>query len=152
MLSEKRVIHMTHMEISRQKNEDAFSPLMNLDRRDYLSFEMVIGFIVGSLFYGVVAAAAVAGVLSMYFVDPDKLLLIGMILGVVIGYILFLFFYQGWYHKYCLERFRQARQYFRQRKRDWDILNEIYQEEKMATKPTINMDLLFPEGTLGENE
>ena len=37
-------------------------------------------------------------------------------------------------------------------KQDWDKLAEIYSDEMDATRPTVDLDLLFPEGSLGENE
>ena len=78
--------------------------------------------------------------------------MIGFLLGAVIGYIVFMFFYQKWYYNYCSKRYVQAKNRAIAWRRDWDTLARIYEEEERAARPTVDMDVLFPEGSLGENE
>ena len=152
MLSERRVIHMTRMEMRRQKEQAELVPFLNVDRKDYLSFHNMIGFIEGTVFYGVLALTMAAGVLTARAEQMNRELLIVLALACLIGYIVFIFFYRSWYFRRSLRDYREARQKISQMKRDWDILAEIYQDEKEATKPTVDLDLLFPGGSLGENE
>ena len=152
MLSERRVIHMTHMELDRKRNAATITPFINVDKKDYISFHRVIGFIVGSVFYAVIMISVATVILSLFSTDLDRMLLIVLLLGAALGYIVFLFFYQRWYFRYCLERYRDARRLINRTKRDWDILEGIYRDEAEATRPTVDMNLLFPEGSLGENE
>ena len=152
MLSEKRVIHMSRMEMWRKKEGGQADTWLNTDRRDYISFHRVIGFIVGTAFYGVVVGAAGAVLVSEYFTNLSRVLMIGLLLGAVIGYLIFMFFYQRWYYRFCTERYVKQKKMALDWRRDWDILSRIYEEEEAAAKPTVNMDLLFPEGSLGENE
>ncbi len=152
MLSEKRVIHMARMEMRRIRDGEQAQAWLDTDRKDYVSIHRVIGFIAGSLFYGVVVAAAAAYAFSAVFINLNRALLIWLILGVVIGYLVFMFFYQKWYYGYCTKRYQEAKNKAIAWRRDWDTLARIYEEEEEAAKPTVDMDLLFPEGSLGENE
>ena len=151
MLSEERVIHMARMEIQRRQNEDIM-PLANIDKRDYISFFNVIGFLMGTAFYTAVVSAAVIGILFTWEISYERHMLISMALAVVIGYLVFIFFYQRWFFRYTMNHYQSARKRINLWKRDWDRLAEIYRDEKAATKPTVNMDVLFPEGSLGEKE
>ncbi len=151
MLSEERVIHMARMEIQRQKNEDIMA-LANIDKKDYVSFFNVIGFLIGTVFYGAVVSAILIAVLFSIEVNFEKHLIISIVLAVVIGYLVFIFFYQRWFFRYSLNYYQEAKRRINRWKNDWDRLSEIYEEEKAATKPTVDMDVLFPDGSLGEKE
>ena len=152
MLSEKRVIHMTRMELRRKRESEAYEVWLNTDRRDYISLHRVIGFVAGTLFYAVVAAAVGVTMVYVAVTNLSRSLLIGFLLGAVIGYIVFMFFYQKWYYNYCSKRYVQAKNRAIAWRRDWDTLARIYEEEERAARPTVDMDVLFPEGSLGENE
>ena len=152
MLSERRVIQMTRMEMRRQRDMAEIAPFVNMDKRDYISLHNWLGFIVGSIFYWVIVASALLGVVSFFADDLSRGLLMALALGAVIGYIVFIFCYRSWYYRYSMQRYRRARQKIVRMKQDWDTLAEIYEDEMQATKPTVDLDLLFPEGSLGENE
>ena len=92
MLSEKRVIHMTRMELRRKRESEAYEVWLNTDRRDYISLHRVIGFVAGTLFYAVVAAAVGVTMVYVAVTNLSRSLLIGFLLGAVIGYIVFMFF------------------------------------------------------------
>ena len=74
------------------------------------------------------------------------------LLVTAIGYIIFIFFYRSWYYRRCSDEYRNARQKINKMKQEWDELAQIYSDEMDATRPTVDLDLLFPEGSLGENE
>lgn len=152
MLSERRVIHMTHMEIRRQRDMAEIAPFVNIDKKDYVSLHNWLGFIVGSIFYLVIIGTVLLGVLSVLADDLNRSLLISLALVAFVGYIAFIFFYRSWYYRLSMQRYREAKRKISLMKRDWDILAEIYEDERQATKPTVDLDLLFPEGSLGENE
>lgn len=152
MLSERRVIHMTRMEMRRQRDMAEITPFVNIDKKDYISLHNWLGFIVGSIFYWIIIGAAFLGVLSVFADDLSRWLLISLALGAFVGYIAFIFFYRSWYYRLSMRRYREARRKIGLMKKDWDTLAEIYEDERQATKPTVDLDLLFPEGSLGENE
>ncbi|MBR1634386.1 MAG: hypothetical protein IJ682_04890 [Lachnospiraceae bacterium] len=152
MLSERRVIQMTRMEMRRQRDMAEIAPFVDMDKKDYVSLHNWLGFIVGSVFYWIIVGAALLGVVSVLADDLNRELLMSLALVSVIGYIVFIFFYRSWYFRYSMRRFREAKRKINLMKKDWDILAEIYEDERQATKPTVDLDLLFPEGSLGENE
>ena len=151
MLSEERVIHMTKMEIQRRRNEDVM-PLANIDKRDYISFFNVLGFLMGTAFYGAVVSVVIVTVLLTMEVNFERHLMISVALAAVIGYLVFIFLYQRWFFRNTLGHYQAARKRLNRWRNDWNKLAEIYENEKAATKPTVNMDVLFPEGSLGEKE
>ncbi len=152
MLSERRVIHMARMEMLRSKKQAFVTPFINLDKKDYLSFSNTVAFIKGTVFYGVIAACALTGGLTLMAEDITKELAAVSLIAALVGYVIFIFLYRSWYHRVCVRKYQEARRLVGRMKRNWDNLEGIYQDEKEATRPTVDLDLLFPEGSLGENE
>lgn len=152
MLSERRVIHMARMEMFRSHNQALAAPFINLDKRDYLSFSNMTGFIKGTVFYGIVAACVLTGEITVLAEKMTRELLVVSLITALVGYIVFIFLYRSWYYRSCMKKYQDARRVIGRMRRDWDTLEEIYQDEKEATRPTVDLDLLFPEGSLGENE
>ena len=143
---------MTRMEIRRKTEPGLSDAWLSTDRKDYISFHRVIGFIAGTAFYGVVAVAVASVLLTVVVSNLDRSLMLLFLLGGVIGYLIFMFFYQRWYYEFANRRYKEAKIGAIRWRRDWDDLSRIYEEEDEAARPTVNMDLLFPEGSLGENE
>ena len=152
MLNEKRLIHMTRMEMRRKKEASEIKPFLNMERKDYMSFHNIIGFIAGTVFYLIVAAGGAALWVYVFEGRYFEKIWIPVVVFAAVLYIVFLYFYRSWYHEHCVRRYHNARLKISRLKKDWDMLAEMYAEEDAKRRPTVDMDLLFPEGSFGENE
>ena len=143
---------MSRMEMWRKREGDSVDTWLGTDRKDFISLHRVIGFIAGSAFYAMVVFCAGALAMSVLFDNLSRSLILALLIGGGIGYLVFMFFYQRWYYNYSNSRYIDAKKQAIRWRSDWEILTRLYEEEEEASKPTVDMDLLFPEGSLGENE
>lgn len=152
MLNEKRVLHMSRMEMRRIKESAEIAPFINVDKKDYLSYKRISGFVIGSIFYGIAVFFALVFVFGVLLPEISRAMVILAVVLSIIGYIAFMYQYQNWTHRHTLSRINIARKKIKRLRKDWDTLEEIYGQEEQDASPEVDMDILFPEGSLGENE
>lgn len=152
MLNEKRVLHMTRMEMRRQNEAAEISPFINVDKNDYLSYKKITGFVVGTIFYGIAISLVLVFVFAVLLSEINRALVILAVVFSVIGYIAFMYQYQNWTHRHTLSRIKNAKRKIKRLRKDWETLEDLYGQEEQAASPEVDLDILFPEGSLGENE
>lgn len=152
MLNEKRLLHMSRMEMRRIKESSEIAPFINVDKKDYLGYKRVTAFIAGSVFYGLFIIVFWMLLFVAITTEINKAIIILLSIFSVVGYLVFMYQYQNWTHKHTIERIKNARKKIKRLQKDWDTLEDMYNEEEKATSPGVDMDVLFPQGSLGEDE
>ncbi len=119
-----------------EKNEshDYYS-MLNTTKKDYVSFRDMIGTITGTLFYLLFAGGVAAFVYTFFLASLNRTIVILAIVAGVIGYIVFLYTYRRIVHGRALRRYSRAKRKINRMKKDWDILEQLYEEEASRKTP-----------------
>ena len=131
MLNEERVKHMTRMAMVEEKENRKLRPVLYYSKKDYLSLCTIGGVFAGTLVYGILYVGAVAILFGTFFVN---LSLVGLILGILLGlvlYVLYLYYYLRSVRRRARKRYDEGAALVRQLRRDYRILNEMYQKEDL---------------------
>ena len=132
MLSEKRVIQMTRMELLYRKEGETIDKFDQLDKRDYVSYRGTVTFFVGTIIYlglFVGVGSLIFAVTQINITDLSTSLLF---FGGIVGYLVFLYI--------CLliSRFRSIRRYNAGRRmademqKNWELLGELYEHDTLS--------------------
>ena len=135
MLNEERVKHMTRMAMVEEKENRKLRPVLYYSKKDYLSLCTIGGAFAGTLVYGILYVGAVAILFGTFFVN---LSLVGLILGILLGlvlYVLYLYYYLRSVRRRARKRYDEGAALVRQLRRDYRILNEMYQKEDLSKTP-----------------
>lgn len=135
MLNEERVKHMTRMAMVEEKENRKLRPVLYYSKKDYLSLCTIGGVFAGTLVYGILYVGAVAILFGTFFVN---LSLVGLILGILLGlvlYVLYLYYYLRSVRRRARKRYDEGAALVRQLRRDYRILNEMYQKEDLSKTP-----------------
>ena len=135
MLNEERVKHMTRMAMVEEKENRKLRPVLYYSKKDYLSLCTIGGVFAGTLVYGILYVGAVAILFGTFFVN---LSLVGLILGILLGlvlYVLYLYYYLRSVRRRARKRYDEGAALVRQLRRDYRILNGMYQKEDLSKTP-----------------
>ena len=130
MLNEERVKHMTRMAMVEEKENRKLRPVLYYSKKDYLSLCTIGGVFAGTLVYGILYVGAVAILFGTFFVN----LSLGILLGLVL-YVLYLYYYLRSVRRRARKRYDEGAALVRQLRRDYRILNEMYQKEDLSKTP-----------------
>ncbi len=140
MLNEKRVKHMIRMAMFEKYESRDYNSMLHTTKKDYVSFHDMIGTIVGTVIY-LVAAGGTAAVLYMFFLsDINRVVAITGIIAAVIGYIVFLYLYRRLVHRRAVRRYAKAKRKINRIKKDWELLEQMYEEEASRMTPQAYQD------------
>ncbi len=135
MLNEKRVKHMIHMAMFEKNESRDYYSMLNTTKKDYISFRDMIGTITGTLFYLLFAGGVVAVVYTFFLASLNRTIVILAIVAGLIGYIVFLYVYKGIVHGHAVRRYSRAKRKINRVKKDWEILEQLYEEEASRKTP-----------------
>ena len=139
MLSEERVIHMTRMAMDEEKNADRYTSVINITKKDYLSWHGLVSFLLGTITYVVFFGAMVAALLHKILDNITIPLVMLLALLGVIGYLLYLYLYMSSSRRWAKRQYEAGRKALHHRISDWDRLEEIYIEEEENKSPTMTI-------------
>ena len=139
MLSEERVVHMTRMAMDEEKNADLYTSVININKKDYLSWYGLVSFLLGTVTYVTFFGVIVAALLHIVLDNITTPLLVMVALLAVIGYLLYLYIYMGSSRKWAKKRYEAGKKALHRRIADWDRLEEIYLEEEENKSPTMSL-------------
>ena len=126
---------MIRMAMYEKREGHDYSSMLHTTKKDYVSFHDTIGTLFGTLFY-LILAGGVAAVLYTFFLDDiNRVVVISAIIAAVIGYIVFLYIYRGIVHRRAASRYTRAKRKINRVKKDWDLLEQMYEEEASRKTP-----------------
>ncbi len=119
-----------------EKNEshDYYS-MLNTTKKDYVSFRDMLGTITGTFFYLLFAGGVTAVVYTFFLASLNRTIVILAIVAGLIGYIVFLYTYKRIVHSHALRRYSRAKRKINRVKKDWDFLEQLYEEEASQKTP-----------------
>lgn len=135
MLNESRVRQMTKMAMFEEKQGRRYQPILHYSKRDFLTLNQIIGIVVGTLFYVFVYGIILAALLATVVGNLHYLTVIVIILAGVLLYVGYMYFYLHRVKKYALQRYEEGQQLIKQLQDDYDILEEMYEEEEQMKAP-----------------
>ena len=139
MLSEQRVIHMTHMAIDEEKHSRDYMSVININKKDYLSWYGLVAFLVGTITYLAFFAAVVAVVLHFVLDNITSLFVLMLSLLGIIGYLMYLYIYMSSTRKWARKQYERGKRALKRRVADWERLEQIYREEEESKSPTVTI-------------
>ena len=135
MINAQRVIHMTRMEMFEQKEGQYADSVEGMKEEDYISFHLLVDFVLGSVLYWMLYAVLIAALFAFFIKRLGSILGISLILCGLIGYILFEYLYLQRSAAMLRETYQRCRQIEQKRKGYWETLRKMYEEEERGRTP-----------------
>ena len=135
MLSEKRVKHMIRMAMFKKYESHEYASLLNTTKKDYVSFRQLLATIAGTVIYLVIVGGAAAALYTIFLNEISRVVVILAIMAALLGYIVFLYICRRFVHERAVNRYTRAKRKINRMKRDWEILEQLYEEEASRTTP-----------------
>lgn len=135
MLNEKRVRHMIRMAMYEKYEGHDYNKMLNTTKKDYVSFHDLLGTITGTVLYLLFAGGIAVGLYALFLEDITQVVVILAVIAALIGYIVFLYVYRRLVHRRSVRRYARARRKVNRIKRDWEILEQLYEEEADRAQP-----------------
>jgi hypothetical protein len=132
MLSEKRVIQMTRMELLYRKEGETIERFDQLDKKDYVSYRGTVTFFLGTLIYLGIYAAVVSLIFVILQVNITDLTTSLLIFGGIVGYLVFLYICLLITHFRSVHRYDAGRRLADEMQKDWEVLGELYEHDTLS--------------------
>ena len=132
MLSEKRVIQMTRMELLYRKEGETIERFDQLDKKDYVSYRGTVTFFLGTLIYLGIYAAVVSLIFVILQVNITDLTTSLLIFGGIVGYLVFLYICLLITHFRSVHRYDAGRRLADEMQKNWEVLGELYEHDTLS--------------------
>lgn len=138
MLNERRVMHMTRMALYEKHESRNYNRMINTPKKEYVSFQDMLGVIFGSVLYFIILALVVGILYSFFLTNMNRVIIILCVIATAICYIVFLYHYRSFTHARAVRRYVKAKRQIARLREDWDILEQMYKEEAEEMAPSVD--------------
>ncbi|MCR5451603.1 MAG: hypothetical protein K6F00_03115 [Lachnospiraceae bacterium] len=138
MINEKRVIHMTHMEMERRKHKENYHLQSHTEKKDYLSYQSVLSFVEGTVIYTGLFVGLCCIIFPVAGLNLTSLSISLALFSGIIGYLVFLMFYMRSTRKAAIRHYAEAMEYLKHEDEQWEKLAKMYEEEEKDRAPNLN--------------